>query len=229
MEEANAERKGASSKRSTPSLPKVKVFPIRSTRSPFRAKVAPELIVDQQLHLRSLRAEDAEPFFSLVEANRDYLQIWLPWIETVKSLSDARTFIRKARYTDIFSGRWVYAIHFEGKMVGMMDFNEGDKALKQVSLGYWLGAAYQGKGIITRSVRRCVEYAFEQQGLNKVLIKCATENLRSQAIPIRLNFTWEGIEYEAGTLQGEVVNLVVYGMNGRDWKDAQTPSDSPAE
>lgn len=194
-------------------------LPLRDALWPIFHKPAPELQVDAELELRSLRWEDTPRLFQLIESNRSHLQTWLSWVNKVRSVDDTRSFMHYLDYRDIFSGRWVYGIWYKEDMVGLMDFNEGEREFMQVSIGYWLSREHQGKGIITRCVKRALDYAFEEHRLRKVLIKCATGNLRSQAVPLRLHFAWEGIEHESGTLHGEPVNMMIYAMRYHDWKE----------
>ena len=38
-------------------------------------------IIDDTLLLRSLREDDTEQLFQVVEANREHLRVWLPWLD----------------------------------------------------------------------------------------------------------------------------------------------------
>ena len=200
-----------------PRSPLRKLFPIRKSLRPFFQTLAPELMVDEDIVLRSLDMDDSKRIFELVDTNRQYLEAWLSWIEKIKSIKDSKNFIRTVRYKDIFAGRWVYGVWYQDALVGMIDFNEGDKELNQVSLGYWLASNYQGKGIITRSAQKCISYLFLEQEVHRVMIKCATDNMRSQAIAERLHFNWEGIDREVGTINGKSVDMNIYGILYREW------------
>ena len=195
-----------------------RVFPFRKALAkPFQHKLAPELEVDEDIILKSLQVEDVDRLYDLVETNREHLEVWLSWINQIRTLSDTRHFIKHVKYKNIYAGRWIYGIWYKSQLVGLIDFNEGEKSLNQVSIGYWLAADMQGKGIVTKSVYACLDYVFEYLKINRVLIKCATGNEKSQKIPNRLHFSWDGIEIDAGTLHGESVDLVVYSMLYRDW------------
>lgn len=90
-------------------------------------------------------------------------------------------------------------------------------ANKSTSIGYWLGERYQGKGIMTKSCKSFIEYAFKELNLNKIEIRCAEQNFRSRAIPERLGFVKEGIIREAEWLNDHFVSHVVYGILAREW------------
>ncbi|MEM7368578.1 MAG: GNAT family N-acetyltransferase [Bacteroidota bacterium] len=197
--------------------PLQKWFPIRNPLRPLLHKPAPELKVSDEILLKSLTSDMTEPLFNLIQRNRAYLQNWISWIETIQTYSDCKNFVHGVRYKDIFAGQWVYAILDKGELVGLLDFNEGEKDLRQISIGYWLDESAQGQGVVSQAVVTCVDYVFEELDLHRILIKCADQNQRSKAIPVRLGFTWEGVYHDAGTVNGKTVNMITYSMLYRDW------------
>ncbi|MCB0839634.1 MAG: GNAT family N-acetyltransferase [Bacteroidetes bacterium] len=194
-----------------------KLFPIGKTLRPLFQTLAPELEVDEDIVLKSINMDDARRIFDLVDANRKHLEAWLSWIQKLQSVKDSKSFIRAIRYKDVFAGRWVYGIYYQDQLVGMIDFNDGDRDLNQVAIGYWLSHDFQGKGIVTRAARKCIDYLFKEKQVHRVLIKCATDNYRSQAVANRLNFNWEGIDRDAGTVNGKSVDMINYGILYREW------------
>ncbi|MDX1907682.1 MAG: GNAT family protein [Bacteroidia bacterium] len=196
-------------------------LPAKRTLLPWLVRLAPVLEVDEEIELRPLQHEDAETLFELIENNREHLRTWLGWVNKVRTLSHSRDFINYANYDTIYSGKWVYSIWYRGQLAGLMDFNEASRELRQVSLGYWLGADFQGKGIITRVCQRCLAFAFNEKHVDKIHIKCATDNVRSQAVALRLRMGWEGIEHDSGTLNGRSVDMIVYGITRGEWRRMQ--------
>jgi ribosomal-protein-serine acetyltransferase len=85
-------------------------------------------------------------------------------------------------------------------------------------IGYWLAEDMQGHGIITRSCRALLDYAFNDRGMNRIQIRAATDNTRSWAIAERLGFTYEGIQRQAGFASRGFHDLAVYSMLAHEWK-----------
>ena len=65
---------------------------------------------------------------------------------------------------------------------------------------------------MTRSCREMIAHAFSALGLHRVVIRCATENHRSRAIPERLGFKLEGIERQSQWLYDHFVDLAAYAL-----------------
>jgi len=88
---------------------------------------------------------------------------------------------------------------------------------KNVEIGYWLAKEFEGKGLMTKSCKVLVDYAFHESKLKRVQIRCATGNVKSCRIPERLGFRKEGLVLQAEYLYGRFVDLVVYGMTDIQW------------
>jgi len=77
--------------------------------------------------------------------------------------------------------------------------------------GKGLSDKYQKQGIVTKSVDKLCDFAFNKLGLNRIQIKCAVENRSSINIPKRLGFRFEGIERQGERLSsGFYTDLEIY-------------------
>ena len=146
------------------------------------------LTVDDTIKLCLCEERHAEELFDLVDQNRIYLREWLPWLDVNTSPADTKKFIKTSLEQFVNNKGFQTAIAFQGWLAGMIGYHPIDWANRSVSIGYWLGAAFQGQGIMTKSCRFLVDYAFNELRLKRVEIRCAVENYRSRAIPERLGF-----------------------------------------
>ena len=89
---------------------------------------------------------------------------------------------------------------------------------RRTEIGYWLAEPQQGRGIMTRACRRFIDYLFDDVKLNRVEIRCATENDRSRAIPKRLGFKEEGVLRQVQMIHDRLVDHAVYGMLADEWR-----------
>ena len=178
------------------------------------------ITVSDQLRLGPLEISDAGELFSLTEANRNSLRKWLPWLDTVRRLDDTRAFIRAAQLQIGRNNGAQLAIRSNGRIAGIIGHHQIDSRNRLTSLGYWLGASYQGQGLVTASCGELIEHAFNELRLNRIEIRCAVDNQKSRAIPVRLCFKEEGLLCEAEWLYDHFVDHVVYAMLVKEWPKA---------
>ncbi|MEO0648069.1 MAG: GNAT family protein [Cyanobacteria bacterium J06650_10] len=167
--------------------------------------------------LRLLTAGDAEALFALVNANRTYLKRWLSWLDTTQTLDDTRHFIRQTWHRAADNQGFAAAIIYDQMLVGVAGLNGISWRDRKSSIGYWLAAPYQGKGLITLSCQAIIDYSFNVMALNRIAILCASQNHRSKAVPKRLGFIHEGTLRDAQWLYDHFVDHEVYSMLRHDW------------
>lgn len=108
-------------------------------------------------------------------------------------------------------------IVYRGETVGGTGLSNFNWEYKTTEIGYWLAKKHNGKGFVTKSCRKLLEYAFGELELNRAVIRCVPENTKSRAIPKKLGFFEEGIERQGGLHHGNYVDFVVYSMLAEDW------------
>ena len=180
----------------------------------FHRTVAPGI------EMRQFQPADAETVFAVVDRNRMHLRQWLPWVDSSHSPEDIRQFIGRvvAQFeADLGpnTGIWV-----DGVFAGNVGCHPIDWANRSCSVGYWIDAAQQGKGVITVCCAAMLEYLFEESRLHRVEIRCGTGNTRSCAIPERLGFTREGLLHGAEWVNDRWVDLLVWGITEEQWRAA---------
>lgn len=173
--------------------------------------------VDEEISIRMLAEKDAERLFEITDKSRDYLREWLPWVDHTKAVQDSLTFIQTG--FKIYNERTglTAGIYYKNTLVGVAGFNNIDWQNRIGYIGYWLAINYQGRGIMTRVARALTDYAFYEYELNRIEIRVADKNIKSQAIPERLGFTKEGLLRQTEWLYDHFVDHIVYGMLKSDW------------
>lgn len=168
--------------------------------------------IDEEIELAFLQNDMAAELCALVVGDAEYLSEWLPWAGFVKTVADSEKFIKES--TESFAAKKTLnvAIIFKGKIVGVSGYNNIHTNLKKVVIGYWLGSKYQGKGIITRTVKYLIQNAFDNMAMEKVEIAHSVGNIPSKKVIERCGFVKEGIITNAENLQGKIVDHVVYGL-----------------
>lgn len=174
--------------------------------------------VDSEVRLREFTLEDARAVFDAVIANRDHLSPFMHWMTPGYSIDSAKAFIeqsiekraaRKSLSLGIFRGE---------QFIGSIGFVYFDWVAGKAEIGYWISADEEGKGIVTASARLLIGFAFRELELNRIEIRCSSENRRSAAIPERLGFTREGLLRMAEFRNGRLHDFEIYGLLASEWK-----------
>ncbi|WP_054950512.1 GNAT family N-acetyltransferase [Numidum massiliense] len=174
--------------------------------------------------LRLLEERHAKALFALTDANRASLREWLPWIDQTLDAIDTLQFIRAGLKQFANNDGFHCGIWFRGEIAGVVSYHFWDWRNRRTSIGYWLGADFRGRGLMTAAVRALTDYALGELQLNRVEIRCATGNERSCKVPLRLGFTHEGVLKETEWLYDRFVDHHVYAMLREAWRNREISS-----
>jgi ribosomal-protein-serine acetyltransferase len=171
--------------------------------------------------LRLLEEADADELFGVIDANREHLGAWVPWVAFEHEPADVLPFIRATRkQIGDNNGLQTAIVDPGGRIVGMVGFHAVEWMHRTSSIGYWLARDEQGRGTMTEAVRAYVDYGFATMKLNRIAIRAAVENARSRAIPQRLGFREEGVLRGIERIGDRTLDGVVYAMLAADWPGA---------
>jgi len=170
------------------------------------------------MYLQVLEERHAPEVFAVVDRERNYLREWLPWVDMSTEVEDTLNFIKTSLQQFAGNDGFSAGIWSGDEFIGGIGTHRIDWLYRRVEIGYWIAQKYQGRGIVTDACRAVIDHAFDEWKLNRVEIHCATGNAKSCAIPKRLGFQLEGLLREAQLLNGEYLDINVYGMLARDWK-----------
>jgi ribosomal-protein-serine acetyltransferase len=192
-------------------------------RRSLKLKKMFSLKVDDELELSLPSSSRIEEAYRVVLENYEHLHEWMPWANeglTLESVGEyyKRTLRKFANEEDEIGLNVV----FRGKVVGGIGLHEINRGDRSAEIGYWLAKSAEGRGLMTKSAARLIEFGFDELKLNRLVIKCVPENTKSRAIPERLGFTVEGVEREAGWLHTRFVDHVVYSLLARERREKRS-------
>lgn len=121
------------------------------------------------------------------------------WVDEVKNISDIEEFISKNIKTFKKGVSCDFGIYFNGVMIGSGGYHYINCSHRNGEIGYWISKEYEGKGIITKAVKKMVEIGKKKYKLHRVEIRMNPLNERSKSVPKKLGFTHEG------TLRDEII------------------------
>ena len=175
--------------------------------------------LDKDIELRLLELRHAPEVFARIHGCRAYLRVWLPWVDQTQDVADVEAFIREA-IGQFANGEAVHVgIWYGGVFAGVVGYHLIDLRNRIGEIGYWLGEAFQGRGIMTKACRAMVAYGFSERGFNRIEMHCAPGNRKSRAIPERLGFRIEGTLRQAEKFSDRFVDNVVYGLLASEYAE----------
>ncbi|MDR2948573.1 MAG: GNAT family N-acetyltransferase [Dysgonomonas sp.] len=171
--------------------------------------------VSDDIALYPLSVDDIFKIFNTLNNEREYLREWLPFVDTTREVEDTGNYVRYVLQT----ADKQFTIYYNDQFVGLIGFKDTDADNKKIEIGYWLSQNAQGKGIMTQSVSKLVEYAFNEMGMNRIQIKVAVGNNKSRRIPEKLGFQMEGIERDGELLVDNVfTDIAVYSLLRKEYQ-----------
>jgi len=188
-----------------------------------------EIPVDDALTLRLIDPEYAEDIYAVVDANREHISRWLPWVEITRCADDTRNFAARQIESHAKGLSCSMTVFEHDKVVGGCGWNAvaPNATLPNIQtdvadIGYWLVANAVGRGIITRCARALIDHTFNNTEIFRITIRAEPDNERSWAVPERLGFVREGTMRHICRWNGRWVDHHLYAMLREDWLEKQS-------
>lgn len=175
--------------------------------------------IDDDTELSLFQPRHAEELNALVTNNYEHIKEWSAWLkEKDRPIENTQDFIKRNLMQFAENKGFEICIWYRGEIAGQIGYNYFDWNDRRTELGYWLGASFQGKGLITKSCRALIDHAFNELKLNRVEIRCGFENTKSRRIPEKLGFKEEGVIKQAEWLHDRFIDLVIYATLANEWQ-----------
>lgn len=181
----------------------------------------PFLKINDHLSLHLARLELAEGIFGVVDAQRDYLRQWLPWVDKTKYVEDTRQFLRESMEHNSRGSRLTTILLHGNEVAGSLGVVQFHKDFKKCEMGYWLRQDRQGSGFMTQACACLIDHLFKTKDLNRVEIYAATGNLPSHRVTQRLGFQPEGVLRQGFIIRGEFHDLALFSLLRHEWQARQ--------
>lgn len=171
----------------------------------------------QRLILRPWRMEDLDDFYEY--AKDPDVGPWAGW-KPHGSLEESREILCRWVQPDEKNLRIALELKETGKTIGSIGIEEDghrQNMQKTRNLGYVLGKAYWGRGLMTEAVSAAIDYAFRELKLRMLSVNHYTINGRSKRVIEKSGFKYEGTLRSATAIyNGEQRDLCCYSM--RAWE-----------
>lgn len=162
---------------------------------------------------RLLTVDDAPVLAELLRANRDFLTPWQPTrSDEFYTVAGQRAEIERVLESHERGSVLPHVIvDGSGRAVGRITLSSVIRgAFQSCSVGYWVSAADNGRGIATAAVREIVKIAFGDLGLHRVQAETLPENVGSQRVLERTGFVRYGLAPDYLKINGRWREHVLY-------------------
>ncbi|PZX94251.1 hypothetical protein DOS84_06405 [Flavobacterium aquariorum] len=170
------------------------------------------IIIDSTLKLELIAENHAQSIFEMVDANRAHLRPWLPFVDRMQTVEFAQNFVKETMQRNNDRNEYAFVIIENENIIGRIGVYKIDNQNKIGEIGYWIIEGLQGKGIVIKSCKAIIDFCFSDLQLNRIEIKCGTENFKSKTIPEKLNFTKEGVIRQGELLYDTFIDLNLYSL-----------------
>ena len=167
----------------------------------------------ERLILRGWRLEDLDDLYECMgNPNVGPIGGWEPHASREMSSDALRSFIEDG-------DRWAIALKETGKAIGAVRLYPDEKR-GQLSerngaflINYFLAEAYWGRGYMTEAVKRVVDYAFDEMGIELLGVSHRPGNDRSKRVIEKCGFHYDGIiERGSKNYDGQLFDSVCYSI-----------------
>lgn len=183
----------------------------------FSVAIEPDLV------MRLFELRHTAELYDCFVANRTRLEAELPWLSQPFTTDDVSAYIRAGLERFAANNGFRAGLWFSQRLAGCLSLHTIEWADGKASLGYWLAAPFERRGLVTKAGRVVINYAFFELGLERLEILSASDNIRSRQVAVRLGFQQEGILRRSWRRHGQFVDQVVYGLMRDEWPPAPHP------
>lgn len=116
----------------------------------------------------------------------------------------------------------IFAIELEGRAIGGIGIHpQTDIMRKNAEIGYWLGEAYWGRGIISHAIPQMIEFAFKTYDINRVYARVFGSNDASKNVLEKNGFVLESRIPELIFKNGQYIDELMYAIRRNNYERTQ--------
>jgi RimJ/RimL family protein N-acetyltransferase len=108
----------------------------------------------------------------------------------------------------------------DGTVIGSISAVKLDENINAAEIGYCLGRAYWGRGIMPEALRAVMDYLFDEAEVNRIAAYHDVNNPRSGRVMQKAGMQYEGTHRQAGKNNRGICDLVCYAALRSDFRTA---------
>ncbi len=185
-----------------------------------------DVLTTSRLVLTPAVTGDAEalfPHLSNPEISKD--MAWTPH----GSIAETLLFLESVQRSRESGSARHWTIRHEGEAVGLfslIDIRRQHRAITydRAELAYWLAPEFQRRGIMSEAGIEVIRFAFEDLGLENLVVAHHVGNAASEGLIKRLGFVYSHREDRAFRKAGSWIDCLHYRLTRPVWEKTRNPS-----
>lgn len=177
---------------------------------------APDFLVESlRVVVRRIRDDDLPALFDV--NGDDEVTRFLPYA-TWRTMADADAWLARMRGLEAKGDCWQFVLvhRAQGRAIGTCLIFHHDAQLRRAELGYVLGRAHWGTGLMQEALRALLPATFSELGLEAMTAELEMANAASSRLLERLGFSRERINRGHWQRDGLPIDSVLYHLPHRD-------------
>jgi RimJ/RimL family protein N-acetyltransferase len=175
-------------------------------------KIGTKTIETQRVILRRFKAEDAQDMFDNWAFDPEVTK-YLTWathtsVETTKALVSDWV----SKYEDGGYFNWAIELKETGSVIGNISVVHLNENTEAADMGYCMGKAFWGKGIMPEVLKAVMDYLFDEVGFNRIAACHDANNPKSGRVMDKVGMKQEGILRAAGKNNCGICDEVWHSM-----------------
>lgn len=150
------------------------------------------MFTGKNIRLRSYKIEEVETVLNLIEEEglRDTLSKApiFPY-----SFEDEKAFIEGSLHQNGFKYNFAIELIKDKSLIGGCGIHESDEKNRNVTIGIWVGKAYQGLGYGSDALRVLSKFIFEELNMHKIKLRYYAFNKKARICYDAVGFKEEGV------------------------------------
>lgn len=114
------------------------------------------------------------------------------------------------RYEDGGCFQWAIELKEAGMVVGSIAAVKLDESVNSAEIGYCLGRAYWGRGIMPEALRSVMDYLFDEAEVGRIAAYHDVNNPKSGRVMQKAGMQYEGTHRQAGKNNQGICDVVCY-------------------
>lgn len=165
-----------------------------------------------RLILRQFKIEDTEDMHNNWTTDSEVTRFltWSPHPDINFTKGLLKDWIGK--YSELTWYNWAIELKETGEVVGNISVVKLNERIEAADIGYCMGKAWWGNGIMPEALRAVIAYLFEEVGLNRVAACHDVNNPKSGRVMQKAGMTKEGILRAAGRNNQGICDEVWYSI-----------------